>query len=1304
MAWTLLLSLLFSLLAFGASAGAQATVSSGKGTTQVHHMGIPYPAFSSHNSSHLGRFTHLQPRFQRLLRHGQDPNDKTQTAILVAGRPGHDDVGEATGARVVAALNPRNGEPVWRRIHNKTDPVTSMHTSSDVLVTLSGLQQTRVALFHALSGQELWSRTMDPRASSHQGVSDAALVPLSYTPPAGSGFAAAAPDVIVVDRDGTVQRFAGVNGRSLWVKKVAEEEEAQRQQDGALPVKVHATQQHVVVVHLVPTQASRLLSAFSSGQSYSLSVDVLSGRTGRRLSTFDVPGSSVDMASLPFPLSNSDAKTISNIAILGKDASDDKNIVKPQLVWLQRDGSVKSLDIVLPAGDDADEDGGAGQSVVVTISPSAITTVKPRQAARFVSLSEVPPLTTRGLIVAACNDGRGEVLRVDGVKRGVASGWEFEEEALDSVYAGSIDRKGQGYINRVFFGSGQKLLNFHVFWADANDGEGQVTGQSFQYDHDLHGDVFAAPFEVSQVSPFQLVTRATFVTASASVRMIQEDRHMWMREDGLSHTTASILIDLPEAKLGEGAAGEGDAARVILQGEGFLARLQRHAFALQDLPAWTLGTVTRIVQDIPGSMDNFKAFPLPGSKKGAAGDEDTTEMWKLPQNTMAQQQPPPPQQKPLQQKRPLGGVAAADTPRRRPPPPGVPEVNTRRVTKPANPDDVPPPTSLAPRVADRANVTATLVRDAFGLRKLLVATSEKGKIYAMDSQTGRFIWEKSLVGFGDGEGAPVPKVEIKLLALTRPIGGAPAAVAVDAGGVAATTTTTAAAAAEEEEKQASAQLAQPGLLTVIAHVKPPGGITVTRMWEIDPLTGEFPTGVDKGQTGTALFVGDAKDSFLLPLQADETGGGGSQSVVGVVDGKTNHLHVYPDSPSVLKAFESLSPNFVFSFVEGEASGRLAGYAVVDPTPKQAPSGRSTFASEKVWQVLFDKGEEVVQVARSTSLRDAVASQGKVLGNRQTLYKYLNPHALVFVTRDVVRRTAKVYVVDGIRGTILHEAVVAPEGKLSLSAAKPTVAFTENWITVSASVDVDEGEALAEYKGKHTQTRVVSIELYDVDTGLGSRDETWKWKGVFSSFASRLSEHGSSDAAAAGEGQALAASPIQVFSQVYVLPYADGLRAMAATRTRHGITQKALLASSAGDASPSTGGGLLIQLPRRLLDPRRVTGGRKPTTAELEEGLSPYEAYVHDAVAPGTASRLRFATGSMQEADCITAAPALLESTSVVFVSGLDWLVASVTPSGTFDILSASFNKPQLILTIAVLSVGLAVTKPMVAAKFLKARW
>ena len=49
-----------------------------------------------------------------------------------------------------------------------------------------------------------------------------------------------------------------------------------------------------VVVHLVPTQASRLLSAFSSGQSYSLSVDVLSGRTGRRLSTFDVPGSSVD--------------------------------------------------------------------------------------------------------------------------------------------------------------------------------------------------------------------------------------------------------------------------------------------------------------------------------------------------------------------------------------------------------------------------------------------------------------------------------------------------------------------------------------------------------------------------------------------------------------------------------------------------------------------------------------------------------------------------------------------------------------------------------------------------------------------------------------------------------------------------------------------------------------------------------------------------------------------------------------------------------------------------------------------------
>jgi hypothetical protein len=53
---------------------------------------------------------------------------------------------------------------------------------------------------------------------------------------------------------------------------------------------------------------------------------------------------------------------------------------------------------------------------------------------------------------------------------------------------------------------------------------------------------------------------------------------------------------------------------------------------------------------------------------------------------------------------------------------------------------------------------------------------------------------------------------------------------------------------------------------------------------------------------------------------------------------------------------------------------------------------------------------------------------------------------------------------------------------------------------------------------------------------------------------------------------------------------------------------------------------------------------------------------------------------------------LLESTTIVFAYGLDLFSSRTMPSGTFDILSDSFNKAQLLLTMAALTVGILVTK------------
>ena len=73
-------------------------------------------------------------------------------------------------------------------------------------------------------------------------------------------------------------------------------------------------------------------------------------------------------------------------------------------------------------------------------------------------------------------------------------------------------------------------------------------------------------------------------------------------------------------------------------------------------------------------------------------------------------------------------------------------------------------------------------------------------------------------------------------------------------------------------------------------------------------------------------------------------------------------------------------------------------------------------------------------------------------------------------------------------------------------------------------------------------------------------------------------------------------------------------------------------------------------------------------------------------------------------EAVMSTPSLLESTSMIISTGLDLFGSRATPSGTFDILSDHFNKTQLLLTILGLGIGIAVARPAVTRKTLKARW
>jgi ER membrane protein complex subunit 1 len=142
------------------------------------------------------------------------------------------------------------------------------------------------------------------------------------------------------------------------------------------------------------------------------------------------------------------------------------------------------------------------------------------------------------------------------------------------------------------------------------------------------------------------------------------------------------------------------------------------------------------------------------------------------------------------------------------------------------------------------------------------------------------------------------------------------------------------------------------------------------------------------------------------------------------------------------------------------------------------------------------------------------------------------------------------------------------------------------------------------------------------------------------------------------------------------------------------------------------------LPRRFLDPRRPN--RKPTSEEVEEQLIQYEPVLQDhpqrvlshsyevrkIFIAILSCRYSFLCIRYQVANVkrIVTAPALLESTSLVFAYGLDLFLTRVSPSGTFDVLNENFNKVQLVLTIVALVVAIVITKPMVQRKRLRERW
>ncbi|KAH9476635.1 ER membrane protein complex subunit 1 [Psilocybe cubensis] len=591
--------------------------------------------------------------------------------------------------------------------------------------------------------------------------------------------------------------------------------------------------------------------------------------------------------------------------------------------------------------------------------------------------------------------------------------------------------------------------------------------------------------------------------------------------------------------------------------------------------------------------------------------------------------------------------------------------------------------------------TTTLARDAFGHRQLIITATLFGKVYAIDTSTGAMVWSRVLgMGWVGRAGMGGRVIPVKLFVI-RAVGDEAVTSEGDAGDV----------KGDPE-------------VVLVGQRRADNSLVDTVIFHINALTGEDALPSSKKSASDILAElgveseGEGeeveKEKEKEEKKDDQDNGGileGQDIVAGPVvevyilnaEGRKIivlldeflQAYIYPSNPTAESVFARALPSLSFPLrAHVESRHRIVGHKLGLPPKDQSHFKPTAYPT---WAISLPAGEEIqALLPQAPTMGHAkgsgVASVGKVLGSRKTLYKYLDER--LFVVKTVARKNkvdeegnAKtdvmcgIYVVDSAKGTIVYHAEVKASPPVPSSDAPGTPGagagtvrgggcdiktnLVENWLVYHYYEAEVAGGSVGGAKGY----RMVSVEFYE---GQKADDK------IMSSSISAYSND---------------TLNYSVYEQAYVFPSA--ITALATTTTKFGITSKDLIVATANRKIQS--------FPRRIFDPRRPS--RKMTAEDQEELLIQYDPLIPND--PKRALSHNYDVANVQK---IITAPALLESTSLVFAYGLDMFLTRVTPSNTFDVLSESFNKVQLVLTVTGLLVAILVTRPMVKRKSLREKW
>lgn len=297
--------------------------------------------------------------------------------------------------------------------------------------------------------------------------------------------------------------------------------------------------------------------------------------------------------------------------------------------------------------------------------------------------------------------------------------------------------------------------------------------------------------------------------------------------------------------------------------------------------------------------------------------------------------------------------------------------------------------------------------------------------------------------------------------------------------------------------------------------------------------------------------------------------------------------------------------------------------------------------QRAWTFVPPSDEHVFGVT-SRPIQEPVASIGKVLGDRRVLYKYLTSNLIMLSTKTIAGQGLAVHLVDAATGQTLKSVAHKDADANAIFSS----VVSENWFAYAITT-----------KGNGVSTvgyQLIVGELFESAVPNERLDYA--------------------------RNSSMSKQP-HVVLQTYNI--AEPISRMAVTQTRQGITSRSLLAYLPRSNA-------LVAIPRMVLDPRRPVG-RAATSAEMMEGLIAY-APVIEFEPSWFLSHEREVIGL----EGITASPAMIESTSLVFAYGLDVFGTRLSPSASFDVLGKDFDKVQMLATVFALGVLTLFVAPLVS--------